>query len=191
LNNDWAMSLWFLQGDGTWKLHAFHLDSAGIAGRDANALFALAKKERLAGHTFNAAILYGAVGQLLQRGPGLQLGLTQAVAEDAADLSIPPDFQGSPPFQLHLGGTTYTVGALSPIGLEGQIGLIISLPQDTWHGTQGAIEVNHRFLTAFMAAYPEFSDVFQFLVARAVLPDRSGGYGTVYRVGKGFVDNRE
>jgi hypothetical protein len=186
LNKDYALALWLLPEDGAWKVGLAHLNEASISGRDADQVFALAKAERGAGHAFNATLLYVVARGLVERGPGMQLGMTQSIAEDAQTFKVPAELAGPPPFRWHLGDTTYTVASISPIGLEGQLGLILLLPQDTWPGTERVIESNKKFITAFLAAHPEISTVFQFVAARAELPDHTGGYGTVYRIGKGF-----
>ncbi|HVZ72057.1 MAG TPA: hypothetical protein VHJ20_06750 [Polyangia bacterium] len=187
-NNEWELSLWLMPQDGIWKVNAFHLDASGVADRGVGTLWTLAKEERRAGHAFNAGILYGTVRELLKRGPWLQLGVARAFDEDARTLPPLAELQGPPPFHWRLGGATYEVAGISPIATEGMIGLSFGLPQIEWPATEGVIASNHAFLSAFMAAYPEVPKVFGYLVARAVKPDRSGGYATVYEYGRGFND---
>ena len=60
-------------------------------------------------------------------------------------------------------------------------------PHTTWTGKEAADRTNREFLTAFIAAHPDYSRVFEFLVARALKPDKSGGFATVYKLGPGFI----
>jgi hypothetical protein len=46
---------------------------------------------------------------------------------------------------------------------------------------------NRKFLDAFRTAHPEWEKVFGFMSARAMKPDNSGGFGTVYASGKGYA----
>jgi len=73
------------------------------------------------------------------------------------------------------------------IGVEGKLVLVFLLPLTTWTGNEAAARTNRDFLTAFIAAHPDYSRVFGVLVARALKPDRSGGFATVYKVGVGFI----
>jgi hypothetical protein len=69
--------------------------------------------------------------------------------------------------------------------MEGKLGLIFTLPQQEWKEAE-ADQINRSFLSAFVANYPDYSRVFEFLVARASKADGSVSFGTVYRADRGF-----
>ena len=187
LNNDWQLSVWLLPEGNDWKVHNLHVGVSSLAGQSAEAIFQLARRERGAGHTFNAMMLYVALRNLIYRGPFFQLGLTQTVDEDYRGFKPPPEAEGEPPYTWTMNGTAYTVGHVSIVAIEGKLGLVFALPQREWKGDSEADKSNCQFLTAFVATHPEHDRVFGFLVARAGKPDGSGGFGTVYQVGKGFT----
>mgnify|MGYP001794568839 CR=1 FL=1 len=85
-----------------------------------------------------------------------------------------------------LGGKEYAVDQASLIGVEGKLGLVFMLPLTTWSGEEGADKYNREFLAGFIAAHPDYTRVFEFLLARALTPDRSGGFGTLLKLGQGF-----
>ena len=87
----------------------------------------------------------------------------------------------------NLGGGERTVESVTIIGVEGKLGLVFMLPLTTWTGKEAADRTNREFLIAFIAAHPDYSRVFGFLVARALKPDKSGGFATVYELGRGFI----
>ena len=78
------------------------------------------------------------------------------------------------------------VGQPPEEGVGHDLGLIFVLPFDRWDGTAGAEAHNHAFIDAFVATHPDYARVFRFLVARAMKPDNSGGFGTVYNAQTGY-----
>ena len=185
-NNDWALTLWLLPVGNEWHVHYFHIGISSIVGRTPETLLSLARQERDSGHNFNATMLFAGLTGVIDRGPVFQLGIAQTTQKEARDLERPSELQGSPPFTWNLNGGEYTVAQISSIGVDNRLGLIFMLPQTSWTGEQDADTKNRAFITAFIATHPDYSRVFSFLVARALKPDSSGGFGTVYDSEKGF-----
>jgi hypothetical protein len=186
-NNDWQLSISLWPEGAGWKIHHCHAGVSGIAGLGAVPMLELARRERREGHAFNAMMLYSALRTgLLDRGPVFQPGLAQAVDADYRTFEPPPDMRGEPPFSWKLDGVTYSLGHIAMIGVAGHLGLVFDLPQKEWNGKAAADAFNHQFLTAFVAARPDYARVFGFVLARFMKPDGSGGFGTVYDAGKGF-----
>jgi hypothetical protein len=187
LNNGLHLTVWLVPDGGGWAVESFHIGMESIAGRSADDLLDLARKERDAGHGFNAAALYASLRSVIYRGPNFQLAIAQDAARDLETLQVPPEITGSTPYVWNLGGSEHTVESVTITGVEGKLGLVFMLPLTTWTGKEAADRTNREFLTAFIAAHSDYSRVFGFLVARALKPDRSGGFATVYKLGLGFI----
>jgi hypothetical protein len=185
-NNDWAVTVWLLSEGDSWRVQYIHIGMSTMVGKTPDDLLALARHERDAGHGFNAALLYIGAKFLTDRGPAFQLGIVQTLQEDAGKLAPPSELTGKPPFAWKLKGTTYQVTAVTILGVDKKIGIVFDLPTDSWNGDAAADKSNHAFLDAFIATHPEYSSAFQFLVARAHKPDHSGGFATVFELGKGY-----
>jgi hypothetical protein len=97
--------------------------------------------------------------------------------------------RGTPPFSWTLNGEKYQVGQVSMIGVGHDVGITFVLPQTSWTSEDDIETKNRAFINAFIATHPEYARIFNFLVARAMKPDNSGGYATVYENQKGFVEN--
>ncbi|HEX4304070.1 MAG TPA: hypothetical protein VHZ78_14835 [Rhizomicrobium sp.] len=186
-NNAWEFSVWLLPEAGGWRVQYVNLNPSTIVGHTVDDMLALARQARDAGHIFNAAMLYSAAQQLMSRGPAFQLGVAQTINDDLAHFTLPPELQGQPPFVWTMGGKSYTVGQAGAMGIAGQIGLAFALPQTRWADDAQIDARNREFLDAFRAAHPDYADSFSFLVARALKPDNSGGFGTVYDNKKGYA----
>ena len=185
-NNTWEFSVWLLPEAGGWRAQYVNVNASAIVGHSVDDLLAMARRARDGGHVFNAAILYGATQQLMNRGPAFQLGVVQTVNDDLAHFTLPPELQGQPPFVWTMGSKSYTVSQAGAMGIAGQIGLAFALPQTSWADDAQIDARNHEFLDAFRAAHPDYAESFSFLVARAMKPDNSGGFGTVYDNKKGY-----
>jgi hypothetical protein len=185
-NNDWAFTLWMSQEGSSWRIENFHPGASSIVGQTPEMLLTSARSERAADRTFNAAMLYAGVKGTIDRGPTFQLGIAQELQEDLSKFSMPTELQGQPPFTWKIGGQSYLVDQASIIGIDKQLGLMFVLPLNVWKGNDDADQNNRAFIHAFIATHSDFSRAFRFLAARALKPDKSGGFGTVYEVGKGF-----
>lgn len=185
-NNDLAFSLWLLPEAGAWRVQYFHLGDSTIVGLTPEMLLKRARDERDLGHPLNAAMLYAGVQATIDRGPAFQLGLQQALQEDLQNFELPSELRGKPPFSWRMNREAYSVDQVSIVGIDRKLGLIFVLPQKTWKGAQEADRANRAFLNAFIATHGDYARVFKFLIARALKPDKSGGFGTVYESGKGF-----
>lgn len=185
-NNDWALTLRLLQEDGQWRVQYFHINASSLVGLSPETLLAQARRERDEGHAFNAAMLYVATRSISERGPSFQLAIEQSLSEDSETFRMPAELSGNPPFRWQLQGTSYDVGGVQVVGVDGHLGLIFLLPRSTWPSDHDADLGNRTFINAFVAAHPDYSRAFHFLVARALRPDGAGGFGTVYEDGTGF-----
>jgi hypothetical protein len=185
--DDWAVTEWLVREDGAWRIENYAIMHASMAGHDARELLNLARRERAAGHRFNATMLYVGAQSLVNRGPALQLALTQTIGSDEQDYPMASELTGKPPFAWGMNGNVYSVTRVLILSVYGKLGLSFDLPQKSWSGPDAADAANRAFLTDFVAAHPEVPKVFGYLVARADKPDNSGGWGTVWSAEKGFL----
>jgi len=185
-NNDWAFTFWLLPNGNDWRVAYFNANPSSIVGLTPGDLLQKARSERDSHHAFNATLLYIAAASISNFGPSFQLGVAQPLQEDLSKLQAPSELMGKPPFTWDMQGKKYIVQQVSIIGVAGKIGLIFQLPQTTWNGDEQADKSNRDFINAFIATHSDYSRDFSFLVARALKPDGSGGFGTVYQNGKGF-----
>jgi hypothetical protein len=186
-NNGWDFVLWLLPEAGAWKVQDIHVNMSEMAGRSAGDLLAAARHERDAGHSFNAVMLFVGAQSLTGRGPVYQLGISQPIGDELKALQVPAEFQGRPPFAWTMIGKPFTVRQVTITGIGKDMGLVFALPHDRWTTNEDADAQNHAFLDAFRAEHPDYAPVFGFLVARAMKPDDSGGFATVYNNATGYA----
>lgn len=186
-NNDLASTVWLLPGGDGWQVQLFNMGVSTIVGMTPEMLLDHARAERDSGHPLNAALLYVGAQFTADRGPAFQLGVAQALRGDLEKFPVPAELAGKPPFTWTMQGQTYSVAEASIIGVAGQLGLSFNLPQATWKSDQDAAAKSRDFLKAFIATHPDYAREFHFLVGRALKPDNSGGFATVYSSEKGFL----
>jgi len=185
-NNSWEFTTWLLpEGDG-WRAQYVNVNPSAIIGYSVDDLLAMARRQRDTGHMFNAALLYAGVQQLINRGPSFQLGVVQTANSEMQAFSLPSDLAGQPPFIWTMDGKAYAVAQVSIIGIGKQLGLVFVLPQKSWPSEMAIDAGSREFLDAFRKRHPDYALSFSFLVARAMKPDNSGGFGTVYDNAKGY-----
>jgi hypothetical protein len=185
-NNEWAFSYWLLPDKNDWQVQYVHMGVSSIVGLSAGQMLERARVERDGGRAFNATLLYAAARGLADYGVALQPGIARPIREDLQKFNPAPELAGHPPFEWTMSGTTYTVAQAALLGVNKKLGIVFMLPQKEWAGNDEADRFNRAFLSAFVTSHPDYSRSFAFLVARALKPDNSGGFGTVYENGKGF-----
>ena len=178
-NNGLAFVVWLVPEQNEWKIQSFHLNVSTLADKDSIQLRDLARTQQARQHNFNAALLYAAAAQTAARGPNVQLGITQSISDEMSKLSVPAEIQGQPPFFWKNGSTTYKVASVGPIAVGGKIYVIIVHEVSPWENNEQVDGWNKEFLTYFKHRFPEYSDVFAGLVARATERGSNRGYGTV------------
>ena len=186
INNGWSFTLWLQQENGGWRVADVRASMSGVSGLASRDLLTLARRERDGGHAFNATLLYQAASATTARGPNFQIGVAQSIRKDIAAFTPPPELQGNGPYTWTLQGQTYKVAQVTILGVEKKLALVFILPQDSWGDNLTIDMENRQFLDAFRAAHPDYARVFPFLIARAIKPDNSGGFGTVYDAAKGY-----
>lgn len=179
VNNLMVVSVWLVPEQGAWKVQSFWMNAASMADLDSMKLRQLAQAQQAKGHNFNAAILYTSAAQLANRGPSFQLGITQSITDDLAKLPLPSEIQGPAPFFWKDGDKTYKVLNVGPIAIGGKIYMMLVQEVPSWESDAQVDGWNRELLTYFKKRFPEYSDSFAGLVARAHERDGHRGFGTV------------
>lgn len=178
-NNKLVFSVWLVPEQDSWKVQSFWINVATLADKDSKDLWQLGREQAAKGHNFNTALLYAAAGQVANRGPNFQLGITQSISEALSKLNVPSEIQGQPPFSWKNGQVTYKVMNVGPIAIAGKMYLIIVHQVSPWQSDAQVDGWNKELLSFFKQRFPEYSDVFSGLVARAIEQGSTRGFGTV------------
>jgi hypothetical protein len=178
-NNKLAFVVWLVPEQGEWKVQSFRLNVSTLADKDSLQLWELARAQQARQHNFNAALLYAAAAQTADRGPNFQLGVTQSISDEMSKLTVPAEIHGQPPFFWKSGETTYKVANVGPIAVGGKIYVIIVHEVSPWLNNEQVDGWNKELLSYFKGRFPEYSEVFAGLVARATERGSNRGYGTV------------
>jgi hypothetical protein len=178
-NNKLAFAVWLVPEQNTWKVQSFWMNVATLADKDSKDLWQLGHEQVAKKHNFNAALLYAAAGQVANRGPSIQLGITQAIREDTSKMDLPSEIQGQPPFSWKNGQVTFKVMNVGPIAIAGKMYVMIVHQVSPWQSEAQVDGWNKDLLSYFKQRFPEYSDIFSGLVARAIEEGTNRGFGTV------------
>ena len=177
-NNRWSFVLWLLPNQPGWQFAGFYMLPTSVLDRSATDLWNLARKEHQEGHNLNSYLLYVSAAQLAARGPNLQLGIEPEIRKEMSALTKPAELQGSPPFEWKFASGAFRVANIGPIGVGKVFDLsIVHLVAQT-SNNQELERQNRALITGFQNAYPEYTQIFDGLVVRALRPDGTG-YATV------------
>ena len=177
-NNKLTFAVWLVPEQSGWKVQSFWMNVSSLAEKDSMQLWELARTQQTRGHYFNAALLYAAAAQTANRGPNFQMGIAQSISE-MSKLTVPPEIQGQAPFLWKSGETTYKVLNVGPIAVGGKIYVILAHEVSPWQSDEQVDRWNKKLLEYVKRRFPEYSDVFAGLVARALERGSNRGYGTV------------
>lgn len=178
-NNQLVFTFWLVPERETWKIQSFWMNVATLADKDSEQLWELGRGEKRNGHPFNAVLLYGAAAQAANRGPNFQMGLAKAITDEMAQLSLPVELQGQPPFSWRASDVTFKVLNLGPIAVGGKIYVMIQHEASAWVNDTQADSLNRQLIAYFKGRFPEYSNVFAGIVVRVHERGGNRGYGTV------------
>jgi hypothetical protein len=179
VNNKLAIAMWLIPDDKGWKIQDFRVNVSTLADKDSMQLLQLAKAQQEAKHSFNAALLYAAAAQTVNRGPSFQLGISQSISEEMSKLTVPDEIKGQPPFLWKNGETTYKVMSIAPTAIGGKLYVVITHEVPPWQSNEQVDGWNKQLLAYFKHRFPEYTDIFAGIVARATERGSNRGYGTV------------
>lgn len=174
-----AIAVWLVPENNNWKVQSFWLNISSLGDKDSTQLWELANVQKARGHNFNAVMLYVAASQTANRGPNFQMGITQRISEDSADLVIPADLKGQPPFLWKSGDTIFKVLSYGPVAIGGKDYIFVVHEVAPWE-TDGQVDGwNKQLLSYFKQRFPEYSEIFAGIVVRAKERGTNRLYGTV------------
>ncbi len=96
-----------------------------------------------------------------------------------AKLTVPDEIKGQPPFLWKNGETTYKVMNLAPTAIGGKLYVVINHEVSPWQSNEQVDGWNKELLAYFKHRFPEYTDTFAGLVARATERASNRGFGTV------------
>jgi hypothetical protein len=178
-NNTLALTVWLLLEQDQWKVQSFWMNVATLGNMDSRKLWELGRSQAAKDHMFNASLLYASAVQASNRGPTFQMALARSIEEDAAKLKVPTEIQGPPPYSWKENEATYKVNNVGPIAIAGKLYVVIVHEVCPWESDAQVDGWNKQLLSYFKQRFPEYSDVFAGLVARALEQGTNRGYGTV------------
>jgi hypothetical protein len=181
-NNKLAFVVWLVPEPSEWKVQSFRLNISTLADRDSLQLWELARTQQGRQHSFNAALLYAAAVQTADRGPNFRSGIAQSISDEMSKLTVPVEIQGQPPFFWKNGEATYKVASVGPIAVGGKTYVVIVHEVSPWQSDEQVDGWNKELLSYFKHRFPEYSDFFAGLVARATERGTNRGYGTVEEI---------
>ncbi|MBZ5634892.1 MAG: hypothetical protein LAO55_17355 [Acidobacteriia bacterium] len=182
-NNRLAVTVWILRENNEWKVRGFWVNVAALAGQDSAKLWENARQQKQRMHSFNAALLYVAALQLVNRGPDLQMGIAQIITEDMNHTVAPPELQGPPPFSWRDGDKSWKILSVGPMAVGGKVYVAISHEVPEIQTDSEVDGWNKELLTYFKNRFPEYSDVFAGVVIRAHERGTNRKFGTVEQLG--------
>ena len=178
-NNSLAITMWLVPEQTGWRVQSFWINISTLADQGPMQLWEAARKQNQRGHKLNATLLYAAAGQIANRGPNFQMGITQSISEDMSHLDRPAEVQGQPPFVWKSGNKTWKVLNVGPIAVGGRIYVMILHEVPTWQTDSQADGLNKELLAYFKGRFPECPEVFAGVVVRAREQGSNRVYGTV------------
>jgi len=171
--------IWLSRERGDWHILYSHFATEKMVGKSAEDLQMMAQLQHQAHRDFNAYILYAAALQLADRGPNFQLGSQPEIQKGIAEVEVPRELRGQPPFAWSFGKSSFKILNVAALGVSGKIYLLIDHEIEPWVDNQDADRKNHDLMVNFATAYPEYRDAFAGLVVRAHERGGNRGWGTV------------
>lgn len=177
-NNQIAFTIWLVPEDKVWRVQSFWMNLSTLGNKGPTQLWELARAQQRLGHELNAALLYASAAQIANRGPDFQMGITQSISRDMAQVSPPREIQGQPPF-LWKGKADFKILSLGPIAIGGKIDIMINHETGPWKADAEVDGWNKELIAYFKRRFPEYSDSFAGIIVHAKERGSNREYGTV------------
>lgn len=186
INNDWSIFVWLIPDGGALRALSVHFDAAAISGRTSPDLRKLALEQVARGHSVNAALLYRAAEGVAGRGPNAVPIWKHDLDREVSGLQMPLELSGGFAGTWRLANRIFSANDIGVLGVGGDLNLMIVRHTDRWPDDASVDTDNRSFVTTILKDHAELADTFRAIIVRAMKPDGSGGFGTVYEFGKGF-----
>ena len=173
---------WLIHASEGWQVQNLYLGMSAMTGRSAADLWHMARAEAGRHHNFNAALLYAAANNLAERGNDFELGFRPEMQAEIGRLKPPAALQGTNALTWHLGGKSYRILAVGPVGAREKLYLMVNWQTTSWQSDQEAEARNRTLMTDFARAFPEYADVFAGVILSEVERETGRGYRSFYPV---------
>jgi len=181
-NNKLAIDVWLVREQGVWKVQGVWAGPSSLGGKDARTVRELAPAQQNQGHSLNAALLYAGAAQVANRGPYFQTGTMRLISDEMSQLNLPAEIKGQAPFAWKNGDTRWEILNVGPIAIGDKLYVVIVHQVQPWESNTQVDGWNKELIAYFKKRFPEYSDVFSGVVARAMEQGTSRGFGTVEEI---------
>jgi len=178
-NESLAVTIWLVPENGEWKTKAFSIYVASHGRQDPAHTFELARTQQALGHDLNALLLYYAAAAISDRGPLLQIGTLQPFSAEYSKAKRPPEMAGTPPWSWKSDRGTFKIMQVGSLGIAGKLYVVIDHEVPAKTSNEEMDRVNRDLIAHFKRLFPEYTDVFGGLLARAHEQGTGNGYNTV------------
>jgi hypothetical protein len=176
-----TMTVWLEHEQGAWRVRALNFGLSRITGLDGEQLWTHARTQRARGHLLNAHMLYVAARGALDRGTFYEPHIRPRFYADLNTFEAPEILRGAAPFHWTFAGESFSVTQVQYMGFEsGEVALLIDHAPPAWATDEEAEAINRRLIDGLVAAYPEWRETFDAIVARAAKPGSNQLWSTVY-----------
>lgn len=175
----WTATLWLIPNSGKWQIQSLQITRGTVAGKNVGEVVAMARQENRGGHFLNAGILYAAAATLASHGPIYHTGLEDAIQQEAQQVLPPQELRGSSPHVLQGAGGPFSVMLVSPTVVSGKLYIVIAQDVPPWKDSREVEQKNRSLIKLFAADFPEYSAVFNGIVAEAKERGGTNGWRTV------------
>jgi hypothetical protein len=169
-NGAYTVSFVLQQLGSEWKVGGFYAKAAQIAGHDGNWFADRAREFKAKGQTRNTWLYFMQARDLLSPVPFMSTAVTDKLYDDMQAVQ-PTDLPvGGATVDLPAGPKTYKLTSLFPLGVSGEVDLVVKYQAADVSNTAQAYQENIALIKALVAKYPEFRNGFAGVIARAVEP---------------------
>jgi hypothetical protein len=166
----YTLSLIMQQVGNDWKLGGYYAKAAEAGGHDAIWYSDRARQFKAKGQLHNAWFYFLEARDLMAPVPFMSTLQTDKLYDEAQAV-LPKDLpSGGSAVDLPAGGKTYKLTEVFPLGVGGDVELVVKYQTDDISNAAQTFTNNMAVIKALVAKYPEFRDAFSGVVARAVEP---------------------
>jgi len=173
----YSVSMILQQQGNDWKLGGYYVRPETVAGHDAQWYWDKAREYKSKNQVRNAYFYYIEARQLLA--PVDFMGTPQLdKIYDETQSSVPSDIPVNGPMTMALDGKSYKVTQMFPVSVGSDLDVVVKYEVSSVSDTNQTFTSNMAVIKGIVARFPELSDAFAGVVARAV--DSSGqDYGSL------------
>ena len=176
-----TLSLVLQKTGNDWKLGGFYARPTQLGGHDGTWFRDQARAFRKKGQNRNAWLYYMKARDLMAPVPFMSTLETYRIYDESQPVQPPDTPSAETPVELSGGGKIYRVTSIFPVGIEGDVDLVVKYQSPSVANTAQDYQDNLAAIRALVAKYPEYREGFAAIIARAVEPSGKD-YGTMLAV---------